>query len=1817
MDVPSRIVEPFIGNLENIILTEVTSKLRHYPKEYVQQFMAEAMSFVLRNASNEQLERVRRVIDNAVKKPSLCRESGVKFHSKADRVLQLLTSEAIYPVGDKANQGATVCRQFEDEKCRVEPQIGSCGDSLRCRAETHAFGCGRNSLILHTSPHHPVTLSFSLPALPVLPDPQRGLAGSEGFWCGIRRGFDGTRWGKCKAMHGRGGEKEKGTRHMWKAPTRGDSSLNADVSSSSSSSSSTVKSFLKDGRKISVGECALFKPSEDRPPFIGIIRSLTIGKDKKLKFGVSWLYRPIEVKLSKGVPLEAAPNEIFYTFHKDEIDAESLLHPCKVSFLPKSAEFPSGISSFVCRRVYDIANKCLWWLNDQDYINDCQKEVDKLLYRNCVEMHATVQPGGRSPKPMSSPTSSQLKSVSDSVQNSTSSFPSHIKGRKRERADQGSDPVKRERSTKSEDVDSGNLRHDNILKTEIAKITEKGGLVDGEGVEKLVQLMVPDRNEKKIDLASRSLLAAVIAATDKLDCLSQFVQLRGLPVFDEWLQEVHKGKIGDGDKSAEEFLLVLLRALDKLPVNLQALQTCNIGKSVNHLRTHKNSEVQRKARGLVDTWKKRVEAEMNINDAKSGSGPNVHWPAKSRPSDVSQGGNRHSGASSDVAMKSSVTQLSASKTASVKIVQGENITRSASTSAFPGTAKSVPSPASAPANLKDGQPRIVAINGGSDLPMANARDEKSSSSSQSHNNSQSCSSDHAKTGGHSVKEDARSSTAMSANKISGGSSRHRKSINGFSGSTPSGGQRETGSSRNSSLHKNITSEKISQPGLTDKAGDGTSHEGNIPKLIVKISNQGRSPAQSASAGSFDDPTIMNSRASSPVLEKHDQSDHSSKEKSDLYRVNIGSDINTESWQSNDFKDVLTGSDEGDGSPVAVTDEEQCRTGNDCKKAFEVSKAASSSSGNENKTGNLQDASYSSINALIEGVKYSEADDVGMNLLASVAAGEILKSELLTPAGSPERNTTAVEQSCTDNGVKSSEENIVRDECHSNNGLDGEHKNLGSATGDLRANDASDSDFQASGGKAARELNKHASACGMDLHQVAETILESKGKFNEKTGPTSPGGLCENSVQEARDGDRSKQPHDVVQGVNTGEILDDKVSCVAEVEAEAAEKLSHTAVEVDVQNDNCTAEGSSGGGQIVKKPPATVVQSDLARGKDENVLHSSGYSVDKVPKDFNEQESEKADDADTENHVSQSKNQRNESESDAVTMPENRGLCSTVTGLVAEHVEENLETKEVHDHPAREDLPKDSPSDRSQEMDKHLDSKGPKLTTTEVDEAEECTSTTADASSMSAAAVSDADAKVEFDLNEGLNADDGRCEFNSIATSGCAPAGRLISPVPFPASSMLCGIPAPVTVASAAKGFFVPPEDLLKNKGEIGWKGSAATSAFRPAEPRKVMEMPLSTSTTSIPDAPAGKQSRAPLDIDLNVADERTLDDISCARHTDSISLATDGHDPACSNKVSPVRCSGGLGLDLNQADEASDMGICLSSNHKLDVPTMQVKSSFGGPPNREVNVHRDFDLNNGPSVDEITIESSLFSQHARSSVPSQLPVSGLRVATAEPGNFSWLPSSGNTYSAVTISSIMPDRGDQPFSIVAPNGPQRLLTPAGGGNPFGPDIYRAPVLSSSPAVSYPSTPFEYPVFPFNSSFPLPSASFSAGSTTYVYPTSANRLCFPAVNSQLMGPAGTVSSHYPRPYVVGLTEGSSSGSAETSRKWTRQGLDLNAGPGCSDVEGRDESSPLPSRQLSVASSQALAEEQARIQLAGSVRKRKEPDSGWDGYNQSSWQ
>ncbi|XP_010555767.2 PREDICTED: uncharacterized protein LOC104825176 [Tarenaya hassleriana] len=1430
-------------------------------------------------------------------------------------------------------------------------------------------------------------------------------------------------------------------------------------------------------------------------------------------------------------------------------------------------------------------------------------------------MHATVQQGGRSPKPMNGPTStSQLKTSSDSVQNSGSSIPSQVKGKKRDRVEQGSEAVKRERPARVEDADSVHSKLESALRSEIVKITEKGGLVDSDGVEKLVQLMLPERSERKIDLANRSMLAGVVAATEKFDCLSRFVQLRGLPVFDEWLQQVHKGKMGDGnspkdgDRSIEEFLLILLRALDKLPVNLHALQMCNIGKSVNHLRSHKNVEIQRKARSLVDTWKKRVEAEM---DAKSSSGQGVSWPARPRLPDTSHG-----------TTKTSVSHPRSSKSSSVKVVQGESNVNSASQS--PGSTKSALSPSSGGTNMKEGQQKSFGGAAVSDVPLTSARDEKSSSSSPSHNNSQSYSTDHAKSGGASGTEDPRSPStgSLNANKSSGGS-RHRRLVNSFQGSAPSTGLRETGSVRNSLLTKNYSaSDKVLQSNSTcEKAHEVLTAEGNAHKLIVKIPNRGRSPAQTTGTTSAEDAAVVNSRSSSPVLsEKNDQVDQNLKETTDMHRTIISSDLH-ESWQSNDSKDAQAGSVEGGGSP-SIPNEVRSRTVDDTRKLSEVPKAnapnvpkaSSPHSVNELKPGKPHENPFCSINALIEScVKYSESnvpvaaeDDVGMNLLASVAAGEISKSDMDSPTGSPQTN----ENLCMGND---SRPNLSSDDL------------VHTLPTDLAKIEDEKQDFIGGNvwpkeAEAKAHLNPIAVMAGkLDSSsgkQPVNQCLESNGESREAVKmPTSASSA--NEIKNM-DNDMIKES----EGTRVDGILADVSDAKGKLSADSKVGDSGAKVESEVGNPSVKVEGEVGdlgvkaedevscsqpfseSNQSNKddpKPPIVKSISELVRETDDSTL-PFGFGNCFVSANANELKAEKADEMETDSHHDHTKGQKVEGESSASGNKIGAGLVSSVMNHKVEHVGENLDGNEDNEQQSGVRSPPTVSSftvkDRGEQCAKAKESR---LSTAGEDEVDESTSMAGDASSSSAA---DRDTKVEFDLNEGFSGDDGRNgDLGSLTVAGTS------TPVHFP---ML--LPASITVAAAAKGPFVPPENLLRNKGVHGWKGSAATSAFRPAG--KPLEGPFGANNTARVDVNTRKQTRPPLDIDLNVPDERVLEDL-VTRTPGQTSVCDAATNSLHEQKMSsaPAR-SGGLDLDLNRVDETADLGNYTGNNHKFQ-PVKQVLSDRITD---EAGGLRDFDLNNGPMADDVHPEPSvIFSQHsAKSSLPSQPFLPGIRVNGADMGNLSsWFPSA--SYSVTIPPTVMPDR-EQPFPMVASGGPQRPLGPTTVPS-FNPDLYRGPVLSSSPAVPFQSTaPFQYPVFPFGASFPLSSATFSGGSATYVDSSSVGRLSFPPVNSQLLGPAVAVSSNYPRPYVVNLTDGNNSaGGSEPGRKWFRHDLDLNTGPGVLDMEGRNEASSLaPSRPMSASSSQTLnKEEQARtLQMPGGVLKRKEPEGGWDGYKQSSW-
>lgn len=1349
-------------------------------------------------------------------------------------------------------------------------------------------------------------------------------------------------------------------------------------------------------------------------------------------------------------------------------------------------------------------------------------------------MHATFQPDGRSPKQVNGSTlTSQLKSASENGQNS-GAYPSQVKGKKRERVEHVADPIKRERTIKAEETEFLQFKTENKLKCEIARITEKGGGVDFEGVEKLVQLMGTERMERKMDLVSRSILAGVMAATDRVDCLNRFIYLRGLPILDEWLQDIHKGKIGDAngkdsEKTVDEFLLVLLRALDKLPVNLQALQMCNIGRSVNHLRSHKNLEIQKKARSLVDTWKKRVEAEMISGDTR---------PSKPRLLDAGHGGSRLTTPSgSDLAMKSSVTQNSSPKTTSMRSHVESFTTKSATSS--PGPVKPT---SSSPTSCKEGQPSNSA-GGSPDVPLT--REDRSSSSNQSHNYSQSLSG----------KDDAKSLTGGSVivNKSVSCNTRSRK-VSNFPVSV-TGTQKEANSGRSPSGHKTTGVEKLSQPILSssERVLEGPVNEGSSHKLIVKIPNRVGSPALGVSSASLEDTTYTSCQTSSPVLaDRHGQFDRTVKERSNVHQ-NAAADVNVGLLKNNGPKDVLSIPTEGVGSP-AVPDKENSMATVDSRGLVEDPQK------NDLSSGKLHGSSFGPMNALIEScAKYSEAtsslspgDDIGMNLLASVATGEISRSDMVSHDNSTEKSTRAVDGTCMGDDARSNDNEI-------------EEKDI---SGRDVSKDSSRMSLRSNGGPKREIFDTLVKNSGL----ISASLSTSDRKVNggeikeENHGATYSKTIADGILARRSDGINDMMADGKIPSLSSHES---KLT----VDATAPTQLSQGDCKKDASETMNTGTNSQ---QILSSP--SVKSEFVERPTDEklqripSILESNIEVGDKVKAgEPNEKNVEDRAAAGELNSMDGSSSTSNDLKNDLVNVQGNPGPV---------------------DHVAQE----------------KAESRGSKPANVQPDEAVECG---AEVSSSSAAGTSDV--KMKFDLNEGFSNDDGKEEDHLTLISSSAPTGHIINSSQFSVNSIHNGHSASITVAAAAKGPFLPPEDLLKSKGELRWKGSAATSAFRPAEPRKV-EIPFG-SASSCPDASSSKHGRVVLDFDLNVPDESLLEEMAARDSALAVDSATNlSIDRATlfNKSTGSMRScgSGGLDLDLNRTDEANDNGHCSSSNRDSDSSILHVRSVVGLPSG---DVRRNFDLNDGPVVDETGTGNDLlsFNQQIKGSVPAQLASGGLRMSGPGLGSYaSWFPP-GNTYSSVAIPSMLPDRADQQFPVFPPSAPQRTFGPSGV-HPFSPDIYRGSVLSSSPAMSFPSSHFQYSIFPFGATFPLPSTTFQAGGNSYADSASVPRLFAPTVNPQLLGPVSTMTSQLPRPFMVGLPDNISDGGPENNRKWARQGLDLNAGPGALENEARPEMMSLPSGQHSLSSTQALA---------GNILKRREPEGGLENENfrfkQSSWQ
>lgn len=146
--------------------------------------------------------------------------------------------------------------------------------------------------------------------------------------------------------------------------------------------------FEYDGNRFELEDPVLLTPEERRQkPYVAIIKDITQAKDGSMMVTGQWFYRPEEADKRGGGSWEARDTrELFYSFHRDDVPAESVMHKCVVHFVPLNKQLPlrSQHPGFIVQKVYDTVEKKLWKLTDKDYEDSKQHEID-LLVKHTIE----------------------------------------------------------------------------------------------------------------------------------------------------------------------------------------------------------------------------------------------------------------------------------------------------------------------------------------------------------------------------------------------------------------------------------------------------------------------------------------------------------------------------------------------------------------------------------------------------------------------------------------------------------------------------------------------------------------------------------------------------------------------------------------------------------------------------------------------------------------------------------------------------------------------------------------------------------------------------------------------------------------------------------------------------------------------------------------------------------------------------------------------------------------------------------------------------------------------------------------------------------------------------------------------------------------------------------------------------------------------------------------------------------------------------------------------------------------------------------------
>ncbi|CAO2179693.1 unnamed protein product [Urochloa humidicola] len=141
-------------------------------------------------------------------------------------------------------------------------------------------------------------------------------------------------------------------------------------------------SFEYEGNTFELEDPVLLTPEDrNQKPYVAIIKDITETEGSLSVIG-QWFYRPEEAEKKGGGSWKARDTrELFYSFHIDDVPAESVMHKCVVHFIPQHKKIPSRKQhpGFIVQKVYDAVEKKLWNLTDKDYEDNKQQEIDLLV----------------------------------------------------------------------------------------------------------------------------------------------------------------------------------------------------------------------------------------------------------------------------------------------------------------------------------------------------------------------------------------------------------------------------------------------------------------------------------------------------------------------------------------------------------------------------------------------------------------------------------------------------------------------------------------------------------------------------------------------------------------------------------------------------------------------------------------------------------------------------------------------------------------------------------------------------------------------------------------------------------------------------------------------------------------------------------------------------------------------------------------------------------------------------------------------------------------------------------------------------------------------------------------------------------------------------------------------------------------------------------------------------------------------------------------------------------------------------------------------